>query len=87
MTEGAGARVRIVGALVGVALATVACSDDDGTAARHAEIAARGAAVMPFDLDAATHRFTKTPDGGVQTVTADDPHDDVQIRLIRDHLG
>jgi hypothetical protein len=41
---------------------------------------------MPFDLDATTHQFTKTPDGGVQSVTADDPSDATQIRLIREHL-
>lgn len=41
---------------------------------------------MPFDLDATTHRFTKTPDGGRQTVTADDPADQAQIDLIREHL-
>jgi hypothetical protein len=35
-----------------------------------AKVAARGAEVMPFDLDRTTHVFTKLPDGGVQTVTA-----------------
>lgn len=75
--------------LAGIGLAVGACgSDGDGTtAARQAEVAARGAEVMPFDLEATTHRFTKTPDGGVQTVTADDPDDAVQVRLIREHLA
>jgi hypothetical protein len=41
---------------------------------------------MPFELDATTHTFTKTSDGGTQSVTADDPHDEGQIRLIREHL-
>jgi hypothetical protein len=69
---------------VAAALALAACggSSDD----RQAEVAERGAEVMPFDLDATTHRFTKTPDGGVQTVTADDPADQTQIDLIREHL-
>lgn len=77
----------MIAVLAGVALMLAACGDnDDGTAARQADVAARGAEVMPFDLDATTHRFTKTDDGGIQTVTADDPDDETQIRLVRDHL-
>jgi hypothetical protein len=53
---------------------------------RHAEVAERGRQVMPFDLDRTTHRFTKTDTGGVQTVSADDPNDIEQRRLIREHL-
>ena len=75
--------VRVATALLGLAL-VVACGD--GTAGRRAEVAERGAKVMPFDLSATTHRFTKTSDGGVQTVTADDPADNTQVRLIRQHL-
>jgi hypothetical protein len=41
---------------------------------------------MPFDLDATTHVFRPTDDGGVQVVRADDPEDETQIELIRDHL-
>jgi hypothetical protein len=62
--------------------------DRDGAlAARQAEVAERGAEVMPFDLDATTHSFTKTDDGGVQVVVADDPDDADQIELIRSHLA
>jgi hypothetical protein len=53
---------------------------------RVAEVATRGAQVMPFDLDRTTHLFDREADGGVQSVTADDPNDAEQIRLIRDHL-
>jgi hypothetical protein len=70
-------------AIVGVALA--GCGSDDHTE-RQAEIADRGATVMPFDLDATTHTFTRTDDGGIQTVTADDPSEVAQIELIRGHL-
>jgi hypothetical protein len=63
----------------------VGCAGD-GTADRQAEVAERGAEVMPFDLDATTHVFDKTPTGGVQTVTADDPDDARQIDLVRGHL-
>ena len=50
-------------------------------------MAQRGAEVMPFDLDTTTHRFKPTDDGLVQTVVADDPDDDRQIWLIREHLA
>lgn len=52
---------------------------------RQAEVAEKGASVMPFDLDATTHIFEKTPDGGLQNVVAD-AEDPAQIRLIREHL-
>ena len=78
-----------------VAVAAVACSSprigggllaDDSIAEQQAQVAERGAEVMPFDLDATTHVFTKTDDGGIQVVTADDPADQRQIELIREHL-
>lgn len=65
-------------------LALGACGDTTGD--RQAGVAERGAEVMPFDLDATTHRFTKTSGGGVQTVTADSPADQTQVLLIRTHL-
>lgn len=53
---------------------------------RQAEVAVRGAQVMPFDLDQTIHVFQQLEDGGVQTVTAKDPADTEQIGLIRGHL-
>ena len=53
---------------------------------RQAEVARRGAAVMPFDLKATTHVFTKTARGGTQQVLARDPADRAQVRLARKHL-
>jgi hypothetical protein len=53
---------------------------------RLAEVAEKGSRVMPFDLAKTTHRFESLPDGGLQTVTATDPADTLQIRLIREHL-
>ncbi len=70
-------------------LALGACGgdgDDDATGDRQAEVADRGAEVMPFDLDATTHRFAPVDDGLVQTVVADDPDDADQVALVRDHL-
>jgi hypothetical protein len=55
-------------------------------ASRQAEVSKRGAEVMPFELNATTHIFTKTDDGGVQEVVARNPKDTEQIRLIREHL-
>ena len=47
---------------------------------------ARSADVMPFDLSATTHVFTKTSTGGVQRVVAKDAGNKQQIELIRTHL-
>jgi hypothetical protein len=77
-------RTRSAALALVVALALLAgCG---GSADRQAEVAAKGAAVMPFDLERTTHRFTKADTGGVQTVVADDPADTGQIDLIRQHL-
>ena len=73
--------------VVTITVAGGACSgDDDDLARRQAEVAERGAGVMPFDLDATTHRFEPNETGVVQTVVADDPGDTAQVQLVRDHL-
>jgi hypothetical protein len=77
--------------LVTAAALLAGCSANPGTPtpaspSRQAEVAERGASVMPFDLDRTTHQFTKTDTGGVQTVVADDPQDAAQVTLIRQHL-
>jgi hypothetical protein len=73
---------------VGFALcaALPAFAQHSATPARQAEVAVRGAQVMPFDLAATTHVFTKTPDGGVQRVVASEPADARQVGLVRAHL-
>lgn len=76
---------RLGGVLVVVALAGCG-SEADALADRQAEVAERGSEVMPFDLDATTHRFASTETGLVQTITANDPDDSEQIALIREHL-
>src|SRR5665647_503568 len=53
---------------------------------RQAEVANRGAEVMPFSLKATTHIFTKTADGGTQRVVAKRATDSKQVRLVREHL-
>jgi hypothetical protein len=76
----------LVAALVTVAIAGYALISQNALAGRQAEIADKGAQVMPFDLERTTHRFTKAATGGLQTVTADDPADAQQVKLIREHL-
>lgn len=53
---------------------------------RQAHVAARGAQVMPFNLEETTHIFKPLPKGGLQTVVADNPADTQQISLIQTHL-
>ncbi len=53
---------------------------------RQQEVARRGAQVMPFDLEQTIHLFQPLNDGGAQRVTAKDPKNEEQIRLIRTHL-
>lgn len=76
--------VRVACVLIGGL--TLAGCGDGSTRDRQAEVAERGKEVMPFDLDATTHTFTDTDNGGVQLVTADDPGDERQVELIRGHL-
>jgi hypothetical protein len=73
-------------ALSTVAFATLAGAAEPADPARQAEVAHRGADVMPFDLNATTHVFTKTGDGGVQQVLAKDPADHHQMMRVRMHL-
>ena len=49
-------------------------------------MAARAQQVMPFNLNRTTHTFTKTLDGGVQTVVVKDQSDTRDRSLIRSHL-
>lgn len=74
-----------VGALLGAAVVVAVRGGGTGPS-RQEVVAARGAEVMPFDLDATTHRFDPDPDGLTQTVVADDPTDADQVALVREHL-
>lgn len=62
-------------------------AQDHAGMSRQDEVARKGAAVMPFDLTLTTHYFDDTATGGVQRVTAHDPHDQRQVALIRSHLA
>lgn len=84
-------RRRLLLAAATAALVALAGGCGDGAPPadpdRQAEVAGRGASVMPFDLERTTHRFTRTDRGGVQTVVADDPRDTAQIALVQQHLA
>jgi hypothetical protein len=58
----------------------------NSVAHRQAEVASRGAEVMPFALDRTMHRFVPNERGGVQSVVSTDG-DPEQVRLIREHLS
>jgi hypothetical protein len=53
---------------------------------RQAEVAKRGAQVMPFDLEKTVHVFQKLEDGGLQKVVVKDPSNKEQVPLIQSHL-
>ncbi len=75
--------------LIATAVLAGSCGGGDDAsdlAARQQLVAEAGAQVMPFDLDATTHIFTNTATGGIQDVTADNPDDQANIDLIRQHL-
>src|SRR5918996_5000900 len=82
-------RVLLAGAVaIVLAAATIVwIADRSGPDDRVDEVAARGAEVMPFDLERTTHRFLPRADGGLQIVIADDPGDAEEIALIRGHLA
>lgn len=53
---------------------------------RQAEATRLGADVMPFNLSATTHIFTKTAEGGTRRVVAKSVADTKQVELVRAHL-
>jgi len=55
-------------------------------AQRQADVAQRGADVMPFNLNATTHVFQKTADGGTLQLVVKDVSDTKQIEMVRAHL-
>lgn len=78
-----------VACCLGLAIAASAGAPRTAHAAdaqRQAEVARRGADVMPFSLKATTHIFIRTDQGGTQRVVAKDASDSVQTRLVREHL-
>jgi hypothetical protein len=77
----------IVSALATLWLLAVAPAwGQTGDPSRQEAVRERSADVMPFDMNATTHIFTKTPEGGIQRVVVESPGDTEQIALIRRHL-
>ena len=79
-------RKKLIALPATLLVAASGCADSSIDPTRQEQVAGRGAEVMPFDLDRTTHVFEPLADGGLQTVVADDPTDEGQIRLIRQHL-
>jgi hypothetical protein len=65
--------------------AAVQASGEDGESLRRQEVRAKGAQVMPFELDKTVHSFDKTDDGGIQRVRVRGEAPD-QVAMIRSHL-
>jgi hypothetical protein len=77
----------LVPALTGLLLLAVApVFGQTADSSRQEAVRERSADVMPFDMNATTHIFTKTPEGGVQRVVVKSPEDTKQAALIRGHL-
>ena len=74
------------GLVLAVAAALASWPAAAADAGRQEDVARRGAEVMPFDLKATTHAFSKTARGGTQQVVVRDPADHKQVRLVRKHL-
>ncbi len=90
MPRGSRITLSLTGGVVVVALVAggyLWSARDAGGTERRVEVARRGAAVMPFDLERTKHVFTKRSGGGIQTVVAEDPDDSEQVALVRAHLG
>lgn len=63
-------RTVIALALAALTAAAHAAEPSHDLTTRQEDVARRGAAVMPFDLNATTHAFAKEETGGTQRVTA-----------------
>ena len=70
--------------LICLVFSAFVCQQNE-SASRQDEVAARGTEVMPFDLARTTHIFEKIEMGGRQQVVSDD-NDQAQIALIQMHL-
>lgn len=78
------ASVAVIGTLA--ATGAFGSGQTDAERVRQERVAERGSEVMPFDLEATTHVYEKTGNGGVQRVVADDPGDAANVAAIRGHL-
>lgn len=80
-------RIGLMMAGVTLAAAAFAAQPGDVDRARQADVARKGAIVMPFDLARTTHFFDDRESGGIETVMANEASDSRQIELIRAHLA
>jgi hypothetical protein len=78
--------MKILPLALALTLAAGVAAAQTADASRQADVARRGADVMPFSLAATQHVFTKTSDGGTQRVIARKASDTAQVKLVREHL-
>jgi hypothetical protein len=79
-------KIIIAGTVLSISLAVMVLYNKAPAQTRQEEVAARGAKVMPFDLEQTTHVFQKLDNGGLQKVVVKDPSNKKQIALIQTHL-
>ena len=72
--------------MIACALVTLSFAAYGADSQRQAEVAQRGAEVMPFSLEATTHVFAKTADGGTLQLVVKDVSDTQQMDMVRAHL-
>lgn len=75
------------GEMMGPGMMGEAMGRSDAMADRRADVAKRGAQVMPFDLEQTLHVFEKRENGGVQQVLTREGADPDQVPLIQEHLS
>jgi hypothetical protein len=79
-------RLSVWFAVLALAPAAAVPAPETAPPERLEAVAARGAGVMPFDLERTRHHFVKDARGGVQRVVAKDASDAAQVASIRAHL-
>lgn len=79
--------MEMMGQMHGMMMGDQGMAQPESMSKRQAEVAQRGAEVMPFDLEQTQHIFTKTEKGGLQQVVIKEGADADQINAIQTHLS
>jgi uncharacterized protein (DUF305 family) len=79
--------MEMMGQMHGMMMGGQGMAQPESMSKRQAEVAQRGAEVMPFDLEQTQHIFTKTENGGVQQVVIQEGADADQVSAIQTHLS
>ncbi len=79
--------MEMMGQMHGMMMGGQGMGQPESMSKRQAEVAQRGAEVMPFDLEQTQHIFTKTENGSVQQVVIHEGADADQVSAIQMHLS